>query len=83
MKQPAGKAPPPHPRSLDLAGVPCPLNWARAKAALAEMDRGQQLELITDDPRAARDIPRAAEAEGHALVALRQAKGRTVITLEC
>lgn len=49
---------------LDLRGVKCPLNWAHAKVRLEQMRRGQILELILDDPRGARDIPRAAENEG-------------------
>ncbi len=51
---------------LDLRGFKCPLNWAHAKVRLEQMERGQVLELIIDDPRGARDIPRAAEAEGYA-----------------
>jgi tRNA 2-thiouridine synthesizing protein A len=50
--------------ALDLRGVKCPLNWAHTKVRLEQMERGQILELTLDDPRGARDIPRAAEAEG-------------------
>jgi TusA-related sulfurtransferase len=53
---------------LDLRGVKCPLNWAHAKVRLERMERGQVLELTLDDPRGARDIPRAAEAEGYAIL---------------
>ncbi|HEY6394056.1 MAG TPA: sulfurtransferase TusA family protein [Candidatus Binataceae bacterium] len=53
---------------LDLRGLKCPLNWAHAKVRLEQMNRGQILELLIDDPRGARDIPRAAEAEGHSLI---------------
>jgi len=53
---------------LDLRGVKCPLNWAHAKVRLEGMARGEVLELLIDDPRGARDIPRAAEAEGHAVI---------------
>jgi tRNA 2-thiouridine synthesizing protein A len=53
---------------LDLRGVKCPLNWAHAKVRLEQMKRGQILELILDDPRGARDIPRAAEAEGYSIL---------------
>jgi len=53
---------------LDLRGVKCPLNWAHAKVRLEAMARGEILELILDDPRGARDLPRAAEAEGHAII---------------
>ena len=60
---------------LDLRGVKCPLNWAHAKVRLEEMERGQVLELLLDDPRGARDIPRAAEAEGYVMLDSR-AEGR-------
>jgi len=55
------------PIKLDLRGVKCPLNWAYAKVRLEQMARGQTLELVLDDPRSVRDIPRAAEAEGYAV----------------
>ena len=51
-----------------LRGVRCPLNWARAKVRLEEMAVGDRLVLIVDDPRAVRDIPRAAEAHGYSVV---------------
>jgi tRNA 2-thiouridine synthesizing protein A len=54
---------------LDLRGIKCPLNWAHAKVRLEQMERGQVLELTLDDPRGYRDIPRAAEAEGYAILA--------------
>lgn len=50
---------------LDLRGVRCPLNWARAKVRLETMAARALLVLVVDDPRAVRDIPRAAEACGH------------------
>jgi TusA-related sulfurtransferase len=53
---------------LDLRGIKCPLNWAHAKVRLERMARGEILELTLDDPRGARDIPRAAEAEGYSIV---------------
>ena len=53
---------------LDLRGIKCPLNWAYAKVRLEQMASGERLELMLDDPRGARDIPRAAEAEGYVVV---------------
>ncbi len=53
---------------LDLRGIKCPLNWAHAKVRLEQMSRGQVLEILLDDPRGARDIPRAAEAEGYVML---------------
>jgi TusA-related sulfurtransferase len=52
----------------DLRGIRCPLNWVKAKLRLEELERGQQLVLWLDDPKGARDLPRAAEAEGHVVV---------------
>ena len=46
----------------------CPVSWARAKVVLEQMAFGDTLELVVDDPRGARDIPRAAEAEGYAVI---------------
>lgn len=58
---------------LDLRGIKCPLNWAYAKVRLEQMARGEKLELMLDDPRGVRDIPRAAEAEGYAIIEIGQA----------
>ena len=55
----------PVPRELDLRGVRCPLSWAKARVVLDTLPCGEELELLVDDPQAARDIPRAAEAVGH------------------
>jgi tRNA 2-thiouridine synthesizing protein A len=57
---------------LDLRGVKCPLSWAHAKVRLEAMERGQILELLVDEPRGARDIPRAAEAEGYSVIGSEQ-----------
>ncbi len=53
---------------MDLRGFKCPLNWAYAKVRLERMKRGQVLEILLDDPRGARDIPGAAEAEGYSML---------------
>jgi TusA-related sulfurtransferase len=60
---------------LDLRGLKCPLNWAHAKVRLEAMSRGETIELTIDDPRGARDIPRAAEAEGYAVARIEEADG--------
>ncbi len=50
---------------LDLRGVGCPLSWAKAKIGLEALATGDELTVWVDDPKGARDIPRAAEAEGY------------------
>jgi TusA-related sulfurtransferase len=67
---------------LDLRGVPCPLNWAKCKVALAGLATGDVLELFLDDPRGARDLPRAAEAEGHHVIDLHPIDTGWLITIE-
>lgn len=53
---------------FDLRGVPCPLTWAHARVRLEPLARGTQAAILTDDPRSARDLPRAAEAAGFAIL---------------
>ncbi len=65
---PAASSSSPDAAEMMLCGVRCPLNWARAKVRLEEMAVGTRLALIVDDPRAVRDIPRAAEAHGHVVI---------------
>lgn len=58
----------PHPLMVDARGLRCPVNWARAKAVLETVPAGALLEVLVDDPRSERDLPAAAEAEGHAVL---------------
>jgi len=67
---------------LDLRGIKCPLNWAHAKVRLETMRRGETIELTIDDPRGARDIPRAAEAEGYAVGEVRWVGGLWRLLIE-
>jgi TusA-related sulfurtransferase len=70
------------PLELDLRGVKCPVSWARAKVRIETLNRGDEIELLVDEPQAARDIPKAAEASGHHLVAVTAEGGHWRITLE-
>ena len=46
------------------------------------MRRGEILELLTDDPRAGKDVPRAAEAEGYWVLDVALEAGRVRIRIE-
>jgi tRNA 2-thiouridine synthesizing protein A len=50
---------------LDLAGVPCPMNWVRAKLALEEMAAGERLEVRLDPGEPLESVPRSAREDGH------------------
>jgi TusA-related sulfurtransferase len=69
-------------RTLDLRGIPCPLSWAKARVALETCAGGEEVDLLVDDPRGARDIPRAAEAAGHHVVGVVAGDGGWRITIE-
>jgi len=67
---------------VNLYGVKCPLNWAKAKVRLENLERGDMLEVLINDPKGRRDIPRAAEAEGYAIVAIDEIDGGWRIAIE-
>jgi TusA-related sulfurtransferase len=46
------------------------------------MNRGDILELVLDDPRGARDIPRAVEAEGYVMLRTTQTDGLFHLRIE-
>jgi len=67
---------------LDLRGVRCPLSWARAKVRLETLAAGEKLDVLLDDPQGARDLPRAAEANGHHVVDIAAGAAYWRITIE-
>ena len=69
-------------RTLDLRGIACPLSWAKARVTLEMLARGDEVDLLVDDPRGARDIPRAAEATGHHVTEVTAEGGAWRITIE-
>lgn len=54
--------------TLDLTGVACPANAARALIRLEAMSPGAVLRLIVDDGEPLRNVPPALEAERHELI---------------
>jgi tRNA 2-thiouridine synthesizing protein A len=67
---------------LDVRGFNCPIPLLRAKKALAGMQRGQVLQVLTTDPGAEIDFKVFAEATGHALIALDQSGNVLSILIE-
>lgn len=57
---------------LDLTGVPCPRNSARALLKLETMDSGQLLRLTIDDGEPIENVPPSLEIEGHGVVGREQ-----------
>jgi tRNA 2-thiouridine synthesizing protein A len=55
-------------KKIDLHGVACPMNFVRAKAALAGLLAGELLEVILDEGDAMLNVPRSVKEEGHQVV---------------
>lgn len=54
---------------VDATGLKCPLPILRAKKALAQLESGQVLKVITTDPNAVRDFQAFARQTGNTLLA--------------
>jgi TusA-related sulfurtransferase len=54
--------------ALDLRGVPCPLNWVRARLALEAMAPGESLLVRLDPGEPLESVPASALEDGHAVV---------------
>ncbi|MCX5792825.1 MAG: sulfurtransferase TusA family protein [Elusimicrobia bacterium] len=65
---------------LDMSGVPCPANAARALMRLEGMDPGAVLEITLDDGEPVTNLPPALEQEGHTITARRREGAKWVIT---
>lgn len=61
---------------LDVQGLYCPLPILKAKKALAALESGQVLRVLTTDPNAAADFQIFARQTGHTLLQ-QQAQGET------
>jgi TusA-related sulfurtransferase len=55
-------------KELDARGLNCPLPILKAKKALADMQSGQVLKVITTDSGAVRDFQAFAKQTGNALL---------------
>ncbi|MCD0501905.1 sulfurtransferase TusA family protein [Bordetella petrii] len=60
---------------VDASGLTCPLPILRAKKALAQMESGQVLRVVTTDPKAVRDFQAFAKQSGNGLVAQHESGG--------
>jgi len=55
-------------KELDAKGLNCPLPILRAKKALAEMQAGQVLRIISTDPGSVKDFAAFAKQTGNELL---------------
>ncbi len=55
-------------KELDTRGLNCPLPILKAKKALADMQSGQLLRVVSTDPGSIRDFQAFSKQTGHDLV---------------
>jgi len=58
----------------DFRGIVCPINFAKTKLVLAEMEKGDILELFIDDGSAIKNLPGSVENEGHKVLSKKEEK---------
>lgn len=55
---------------LDLRGLKCPLPALFTRRALARVQAGDEIAVLSDDPLAAVDVPHMCHEEGHDVLAV-------------
>ena len=60
---------------LDLRGEVCPYTFVKTKLRLEELDSGQDLIILLDDPEATANVSRSLRNEGHEILDLKVISG--------
>jgi len=55
---------------IDLRGVPCPINFARAKIALEAIPPGEILEILLDDGEPVKNVPASFRSQGQEVLSV-------------
>jgi tRNA 2-thiouridine synthesizing protein A len=64
-----------HDKEIDTRGLNCPLPILRTKKALADVQSGQVLKVVSTDPGSVKDFETFARQTGHALLSHAEAGG--------
>lgn len=67
---------------LDCSGLLCPLPVYKAALALAKLETGDRLRLMTTDPGALEDIPAMARQRGDTLLSVETEEGRQTFLIQ-
>jgi tRNA 2-thiouridine synthesizing protein A len=62
-------------KELDARGLNCPLPILRAKKALADVDSGKVLKILSTDPGSVKDFAAFAKQTGNELLSTAEAGG--------
>lgn len=56
----------------DLRGVPCPMNFVKAKVILSALSSGETAAFYLDDGEPIQNVPRSLQGEGHEILELNE-----------
>lgn len=59
-------------QELNLRGEVCPYTFIKSKLALEQLETGEVLRVIVDNPRSAADVPRSLAGEGNEVLEVDQ-----------
>ena len=68
-------------RELDASGLNCPLPILRARKALADMERGQSLRIISTDQGSVKDFEAFSKQTGNPLLSSGEEGGKFVFVI--
>jgi TusA-related sulfurtransferase len=71
------------PRSLDLRGTPCPLNYVKTRLELDRMIGGEVLEVWLDRGEPEAQVPRSLRMDGHGVDVVAGAGDHVAIRVTC
>lgn len=69
-------------KKVDCIGMFCPMPLFEARKAVEEVEVGEIVEILADDPSAKKDIPEWAERSGHEVVELKEDDGIFIIRIK-
>ncbi|MCK8816114.1 sulfurtransferase TusA family protein [Natroniella sulfidigena] len=67
----------------DLRGVKCPMNFVKAKVAIAPLSPGEIIDIYLDEGEPIANVPQSLSSEGHEILAKEQAEdGYYILTVK-
>ena len=69
-------------REVNARRLLCPLPVIRTQDAIAEMQAGERLVVISTDPGAKVDIPSWCRINGHKVIEIKEENNEIIITIE-
>ena len=69
-------------KELDCLGLYCPEPIFRTRMALDQMEKGQILKVVADDPAAEEDLKRLSERLGHEVIEIEKEDDQVILYIK-